>query len=111
MIIGFSLCEEDVSAAAILVVGWLRVVYFEKGLDYYSTNLAFIGKMAFFVAVALLPIYPSRVFISWRKVLTRGHPPLVEADKMRSIRKLLHWELVGVVAIILCAALMARGFG
>jgi hypothetical protein len=61
--------------------------------------------------VALLPIYPSRVFISWRKVLTRGHPPLVEADKMRSIRKLLHWELVGVVAIILCAALMARGFG
>jgi uncharacterized membrane protein len=75
LIIGFSLCEEDVSAAAILVVGWLRVVYFEKGLDYYSTNLAFIGKMAFFVAVALLPIYPSRVFISWRKVLTRGHPP------------------------------------
>jgi hypothetical protein len=75
--------------------GWLRVVYFEKGLDYYSTNLAFIGKMAFFVAVAFLSIYPSRVFISWRKVLTRGHPPLVEADKMRSIRKLLHWELVG----------------
>jgi uncharacterized membrane protein len=33
------------------------------------------------------------------------------ASKIATIRSLIHWELAGVVLIILCAALMAKGFG
>ena len=32
-------------------------------------------------------------------------------SKIASIRSVIHWELAAVVAIILCAALMARGVG
>jgi len=31
--------------------------------------------------------------------------------KIASIRSVIHWELAAVVAMILCAALMARGVG
>jgi uncharacterized membrane protein len=35
----------------------------------------------------------------------------VDAATLRTICRLLHFELAGVVLLILCAALMARGIG
>jgi putative membrane protein len=35
--------------------------------------------------------------------------PAVDARKMRLVRSLIHGELVGVVIILLFAAIMARG--
>ena len=92
------------SAGVLVVVGLLRVVYFEKGAAFYLHNAAFIAKMALFVAVALLSIYPTLKFLSWRK----GG---VDASALPAIRRILHLELVGVVLILLCAPLMARGIG
>jgi putative membrane protein len=92
------------SAGVLLVVGLLRVFYFEKGAAFYLHNAAFIAKMALFVAVALLSIYPTLKFLSWRK----GR---IDAAAVPAIRRILHLELVGVVLILLCAALMARGIG
>jgi putative membrane protein len=92
------------SAGVLLVVGLLRVFYFEKGAAFYFQNGAFIAKMALFVAVALLSIYPTLKFLSWRK----GR---IDAAAVPAIRRILHLELVGVVLILLCAALMARGIG
>ena len=91
-----------ISAGVALLVGLLRVIYFEKGAAFYLHNAAFIAKMALFVAVALLSIYPTLKFLSWRK----GG---VDATAVPAIRRILHLELVGVVLILLCAALMARG--
>jgi putative membrane protein len=93
-----------ISAGVLLVVGLLRVFYFEKGAAFYLHNAAFIAKMALFVAVAVSSIYPTPKFLSWRK----GR---VDAAAVPAIRRLLHLELVGVVLILLCAALMARGIG
>jgi putative membrane protein len=93
-----------ISAGVLLVVGLLRVFYFEKGAAFYLHNAAFIAKMALFVAVALLSIYPTVKFLSWRK----GG---VDAAAVPAVRRILHLELVGVVLILLCAALMARGIG
>ena len=91
------------SAGVLLVVGWLRVFYFEKGTGFYFHNVAFIAKMALFVAVAFLSIYPTMKFLSWRKGIDPAAVP--------AIRRVLHLELVGIVLILLCAALMARGIG
>ena len=91
------------SAGVLLVVGLLRVFYFEKGAAFYFHNGAFIAKMVLFVAVALLSIYPTLKFLAWRKG--------IDAASVPKIRRLLHVELVGVVLILLCAALMARGIG
>jgi putative membrane protein len=100
-----------ISAGLLLAVGLLRVVYFEKGAAYYFHNAAFIGKLSLFVTVALLSIYPTVVFLSWNKSLKEGRLPPAPAAQLRSLRRIVHWELVGVVLILLCAALMARGIG
>jgi putative membrane protein len=92
-----------ISAAVLLVVGLLRVFYFEKGSAFYFNNAAFIAKLALFLAVALASVYPTLKFLAWRKNPEPSAVPLV--------RRILHLELVGVVLILLCAALMARGIG
>jgi putative membrane protein len=92
------------SAALLLVVGLLRVFYFEKGAAYYFSNSAFIVKLALFVLIALASIYPTVKFLGWRK--SAPDPAVVPA-----IRRILHLELIGVAIILLAAALMAKGIG
>lgn len=92
-----------ISSGVLLVVGLLRVFYFEKGAAYYFHSGTFIAKLALFALVGLLSIYPTRKFISWRK----GFDP----SSVPAIRRIIHLELVGVVLILLFAALMARGIG
>jgi putative membrane protein len=100
-----------ISAGLLLALGLIRVVYFEKGAAYYFHNAAFIGKLSLFLAVALLSIYPTIVFLSWKKPLEEGRLPPAAAAQLRALRRVVHLELVGVVLILLCAALMARGIG
>jgi putative membrane protein len=100
-----------ISAGVVLVVGLLRVFYFEKGAGYYLHSLPFIAKVSLFVIVALLSIYPTVVFLSWRNAVKAGQLPAIDLGKLRRIRSLIHLELIGMVLIILCAALMARGIG
>jgi putative membrane protein len=97
------------AAGLILIVGLLRVFYFEKGSAYYFSSHAFLTKFAVFIIVAILSIVPTVEFLSWRKALKAEQVPVVEARKMRLVRMLIHGELMGVVIILLCAAIMARG--
>src|SRR5919108_426231 len=99
------------SALVVLVVGFLRVFYFEKGSAYYFHNGAFIAKISLFVLVALLSIYPTVTFLSWRPAMKEGRLPAVDLGKVRRVRAIIHWELAGALLIILFAALMARGIG
>jgi putative membrane protein len=99
------------AAGAILVVGLLRVFFFEKGAAYYFHSLPFIVKLSLFAIIGLLSIYPTRKFLSWRGSIRQGVVPTLEPATQRAIRKVIHWELAGLVVLILCAALMARGIG
>jgi putative membrane protein len=98
-----------VSATLLLIIGLLRVFYFEKGSAYYFSSHAFLTKFTVFIIVALLSIVPTMEFLSWRKTVKAGQVPVVEARKMRLVRSVIHGELVAVVIILLCAAIMARG--
>jgi putative membrane protein len=97
------------AAGVLLVVGLLRVFYFEKGPDYYWSSHAFLTKFSVFIAVALLSIIPTIEFLSWRKALKAGQIPVVSAKRLTLIRKLLHGELIGIVIILAAAAVMAKG--
>ncbi len=97
------------SATILLVVGLSRVFFFEKGADYYFSSYAFLAKFAAFLAAAALSFLPTREFLSWRKALKAGQVPAVDPAKLRFIRKVLHGELIAIVIILLCAAIMARG--
>jgi putative membrane protein len=89
-----------ISAGVLLVVGLLRVFYFEKGAAFYFSNGAFIAKLALFLAVALLSIYPTLRFLRWRR---QPNPAQVPA-----VRRVLHLELIGVVLILYFAASISR---
>ena len=94
-----------------MVVGLLRVFYFEKGASYYFQSASFIAKFSLFVLVALLSAYPTMQFLSWRAAVKQQQPPSVSPQKLRVIRAVIHLELAGIVFIILFAVLMARGIG
>ena len=97
------------SATLLLIIGLLRVFYFEKGSAYYFSSHAFLTKLAVFIIVAVLSIVPTVEFLSWRKALKAGQVPVVEPRRMKLVRSLIHGELFGVVIILLAAAIMARG--
>jgi putative membrane protein len=98
-----------IAAGALLIVGLLRVFYFEKGAAYYFASHAFMAKLSVFIVVGVLSAIPTIEFMSWRKALRAGQAPAPSDRKIAMFRKLLHGELIGVVIILLCAAIMARG--
>ena len=100
-----------IAAGIIVVVGVLRVQFFEKGPEYYGHSLPFIGKMSAFVIVGLLSIVPTLEFLRWRKHTRAGAPPELDEKKLKTIRMLIHIELAGIAVILACAAMMARGIG
>ncbi|MFZ0054835.1 MAG: DUF2214 family protein, partial [Pseudolabrys sp.] len=96
-----------ISAGFLLVVGLLRVFFFEKGAAYFHSH-AFMTKFSVFIAVGLLSIIPTLEFLSWRKPVKAGEIPAVSARKLRFIRSVIHGELAAGVIILLCAAMMGR---
>ena len=97
------------SATVLLIVGLMRVFYFEKGSTYYFANHAFMAKFAIFIVLALLSAIPTVEFLSWRKALKAGVMPQPGDKKLRIITAVIHGELLGIVLILLFAAVMARG--
>lgn len=100
-----------VAAALLLIIGLIRVTWFEKGPAYYWHDLYFLIKFGAFIAAALISIYPTAVFLSWTKTVRAGHAPDVALACVRRVRLCLMLELTAIVVILPCAALMARGFG
>jgi putative membrane protein len=99
------------AATVLLIVGFLRVFYTEKGAFYYFHSTAFIAKITLFAIVGLLSIYPTVQFMGWRKALKAQQTPVLEEARRRTIRMVIHTELTLLAIIMLCAALMARGLG
>ena len=95
----------------IFVAGFLRVFHFEKGAAYYFHTWTFITKLSLFIIIGLVSIIPTIAFLSWRKAVKQGQVPNVDAQRMRSLRSIIHLELAGVVLILLMEALMAKGVG
>lgn len=100
-----------IAAGAVLVVGFFRVFYFEKGSEYYFHSAPFLAKVWIFLVVGLVSIYPTIEFIKWGKALRAGRLPEVAESKLRRMKSIVNWELAGLALMILCAALMAKGVG
>ena len=100
-----------ISAGALLVVGLLRVVYFEKGAGYYFADAFFLAKLVAFLLAAAISIYPTVLFLSWGKALKQDMVPEMSALQVQRTRLCLMLEMTAIVAILLCAPFMARGFG
>lgn len=98
-------------AVVVLVVGFLRVVYFEKGVAFYRASPFFHVKLALFILAGLLSIYPTVRFIKWRAHTRQGLAPVVPEAEYRRIMLLLRAQLLLLLAVAASASLMARGVG
>jgi putative membrane protein len=99
------------AAGLIIVVGVLRVMYFEKGVDYYLHSAPFIAKMVLFLVAGLLSIFPTVTFLKWNRALKQGSVPTLPDALKRKLRLILHAEASLLLLVMLCAAMMAKGIG
>jgi uncharacterized membrane protein len=63
------------------------------------------------VPIGLVSIIPTIGFPSWRRSIALGAPPAVSATKVRMRHSIIDLGLVGVVFILLFAAMMAKSIG
>lgn len=96
------------SAALLVVIGVIRVIFGAKGYEYYLQNPWFWAKMASFLAVGLMSIAPTMRILNWRRT-ARGtadyEPPAAE---VKGVMNWLRLESLGLVLVIIFAATMAR---
>jgi len=105
--------DRVIGLAAVLLLGFgfARVFYFEKGGDYYFSNLYFWIKLGLFFGAALISLYPTLTYLRWNRELAQGSAPALDAPAVKRLKRALHWQLVLIMGILICASLMARGFG
>jgi putative membrane protein len=95
-----------VAAGLWLVTGlWRLFASTEKATAYYMTNHAFLAKMGLFVMVLVLELGPMITLLRWR----RGMQP--DASAAKRISAISYIEFVLVIAIVVAAVSMARGYG
>ncbi len=97
-----------ISAGLLVAVGLLRVFFFEKGAPFYAANLMFWVKMALFMIVGLLSVYPTIRYIKWNSILAENKSPEISDPEYKNIRLLLSLEIIGLVLILFAAPAMAR---
>lgn len=100
-----------ISAGLLIIVGLLRVFYFEKGSAFYLNNNMYWIKMGLFIIAGLLSIYPTVRFLKWRANLKENKAPEISDDEFKKIRVFVHLELACILLILFVAPLMARGIG
>ncbi|HSF07314.1 MAG TPA: DUF2214 family protein [Methylomirabilota bacterium] len=99
-----------IAALLWVITGLLRAFAgLEKGTAFYLGSALFWMKLALFVAILLLEIWPMVTFIRWRIALKRGRAP--DTSSAAALYIVNHVELVLVVIIVFVASFMARGFG
>ncbi|MFZ6798377.1 DUF2214 family protein [Undibacterium sp. Di24W] len=97
------------SAGGIILIGSLRVMWYEKGADYYLHSHAFWWKMAIFAAVGILSIYPTIVFARWGKTMRAGSTPVLTTSQLSRLKTILNAELLCIALIPVFAYAMAHG--
>lgn len=89
-------------AGLVLATGIARI-YLEKGWEYYSESHIFWTKMALFILMAVVSIYPTIRFI---KAKTEAD---FEVQHYINTKKAILTQLLLIPLILFCAIWMARG--
>jgi uncharacterized membrane protein len=107
--------------AAVLWLGtgiWRYLGATEKTTDYYNANHVFLTKMALFLLVIVLEVWPARTLMRWRRALRlEGGPQpggvatTLDAAVARKIATISYVQGAIVTVMILTAVAMARGYG
>lgn len=102
--------------AAVLWVAtglWRYVGETEKSIAYYNGNYFFMAKMALFLIIVALEVWPAITLVRWRIALRTGQTPsaIAPPQAVRLIAIISHVQALLVVLMIFAAVSMARGHG
>ena len=100
-----------ISAILLLIIGGLRLFYFEKGSQYYFHSAPFIIKLILFAAVGILSIYPTITFLRWQKTLNQQQTPVINEKTLHMLQRLIIIEVICITGILRSAAMAAKGIG
>jgi uncharacterized membrane protein len=96
-----------VAAALWVITGlWRLLAGTEKSTSYYLANHAFYLKMALFLAILALEVWPMMTLLRWRT--KRAAPNPRDAGRIEVIS---YVECALVIAMVAAAVTMARGYG
>lgn len=98
-------------AVLVFLVGAARVVWGEKGWDFYQANPFFWAKIATFSVIGLLSIAPTIAFIRWAgaaKADPGFQPPAGEVSRVAGLVRI---EVLLLLPLAAFAAAMARWAG
>jgi len=99
------------AAMAVLATGLMRAFLGAKGWAFYAHNPVFHAKIGTFLLIALVSVWPTRVFLRWRRAAAADPAFRPAAKEWRQVRVFLMLELHLIALIPLLAVLMARGIG
>ena len=108
------------AAAAVLwlVTGlWRYLGSIDKSVAYYNANQVFLTKMALFVVILALEVWPMVTLIRSRRALARAAPTgggavaVLDLAAARKIATISYIQGAIVTIMILTAVMMARGYG
>ena len=104
---------------------WRYLGSTEKTTSYYNSNHIFLTKMALFVTVVALEIWPMVTLIRWRTALGRARVPAgttaagataavaprFDPGRARRMATISYIEGAIVIVMVFTAVAMARGYG
>ena len=99
-----------IAAIAVLATGFARTWWGIKGTVWYWTNPLLHVKLALFIIIGVISIFPTLTYVRWRKTLRESGALPAEAD-IRKTRKLVMIQAHIIAVIPLVAVFFARGFG
>jgi putative membrane protein len=99
-----------IAAIAVLATGFARTWWGIKGTVWYWTNPLLHVKLALFIIIGVISIFPTLTYVRWRKTLRSSGSLPAEAD-IRKTRKLVMIQAHIIALIPLVAVFFARGFG
>jgi putative membrane protein len=98
-----------IAAISVLATGVARTLWGIKGTAWYWTNPLLHVKLALFIIVGAISIFPTLTYFRWRKTLRSSGSLPPEAD-IRKTRKLVMIQAHIIAVIPLVAVFFARGF-
>ncbi|MEO7885340.1 MAG: DUF2214 family protein [Polaromonas sp.] len=99
-----------IAAGAVFLTGLARVFLGTKGAAWYAHNPLLYLKLVMFLAIGLISIKPTMMFLRWRREL-RASGALPDALEVKKARRLVMVQAHILPFIPLAAVFLARGFG
>ena len=100
-----------VSAMIVLVTGFLRATLGAKGPDFYFNSWPIYAKLVLFLAIGVISVKPTLMFIQWRRAFDKDPAWHVPPDEQARVRRLILVEVHLAALIPLVAVIMSRGLG